>query len=104
MASQHLEINIKGTGAVVHPAERAIVSLKAESGHESTPQAASAAITAAAAKIRELVNDHMIHDENNAIHPESAIAHWSMSKLVTQRKFTPAFYSRTSGDKTEEKT
>lgn len=104
MASeQSLEISIKGTGAVIQPAERAIVSIKAESNHEATPQAASAAITAAATRIREMVNDHMLHDEHNNIHPESAIAHWSMSKLETNRRFTPASFSK-DGQRSEDKT
>ena len=102
MASRTLEINVKGTGAVIRPAERAIISIEAASGHEATPQAASEAITAAAAKIRNMVNDHMLHDETGAIHPESAIAHWSMSKLETDQRFQGA-YNR-AGQAQQEKT
>lgn len=67
-----MEINIKGTGAVTRPAERAIVLLKAESIC-STRSAATEDITAAATEIHDMVNDHTIHDENNAIIPESLL-------------------------------
>ena len=100
--AQVLEIEIKGSGHVTRPAERAIVSLKADA-NGSTPSAASADITATAAKIRDMVNDHMLHDENNEILPDSAIAHWSMSKLETSRRFTPASSARGT-DATEDKT
>ncbi|KAF2469506.1 uncharacterized protein BDR25DRAFT_50156 [Lindgomyces ingoldianus] len=79
-----LEINVTGSGYVVHAADRAILVLQAQSRQLPSPAEASAAVTSTANVLREAILPHCYQD-NTAGHAMggAAISHYSMSTLDT---------------------
>jgi len=79
-----LEISINGTGTSIHAAERAILSLNAQSEQLATQAAASEVVTATANALREIIMPFCPQDEaTGRTLPDAPIVHYSMSTMDT---------------------
>ena len=102
-----IEINVHGSGNAIRPAERAILSLSAQSGRLSTAAEASAVVTATANAIREKIVPYCPQDEETGrTLPGEPIAHYSMStmdttsgrELAAEEKYTTYYTARAAFD------
>jgi hypothetical protein len=102
MMSSPFEISLNGTGDAIHPAERALLILQAQSGDKSTPAEASALVVKAANHIRNTVMPYCPQDsETGQTAIGAPIAHYSMSTMDTTSN-TRTVKRVTSEGKTEQ--
>lgn len=79
-----VEISVDGKGSAIRPAERAIISLSAESPRVSTTAEASEIITSTANRLRELLTPLCPQDEKTRrTLPDAPVVHYSMSSIET---------------------
>jgi uncharacterized protein YggE len=79
-----LEISLNGQGTSIHAAERAILSLNAQSEQLTTQAAASEVVTSTANALRDIIMPFCPQDEaTGRTLPDAPIVHYSMSTLDT---------------------